>query len=173
MAVRVMVLAHIRDEDAEAFEAAFAEVTRRVRGTPGHRGDELLRSASEPGCYILLSEWESREAFVALGGRTDPPPDDDTDATVLVGSGHPDDLRRRRAAGLTGPAERPKGGHGPQPAGRPHATLGGNRLGIRDDSRPETDPAQMRGPEIGSGGRCAVRDLLHHGVDEEGAGALG
>ena len=65
MAVRVMVLAHIRDEDAEAFEAAFAEVTRKVRGTPGHRGDELLRSASEPGCYILLSEWESREAFVA------------------------------------------------------------------------------------------------------------
>ena len=40
-------------------------MTRQVRGTPGHRGDELLRSESEPGCYILLSEWESREAFLA------------------------------------------------------------------------------------------------------------
>jgi heme-degrading monooxygenase HmoA len=65
MGVRVMVLANVREEHAEAFESAFAEVTRKVRGTPGHLGDELLRCESEAGNYILLSEWESREAFLA------------------------------------------------------------------------------------------------------------
>ena len=64
MSVRVMVRAQVRQADAVAFEAAFAEVTRKVRGTPGHLGDELLRG-DEPGSYILLSEWESREAFLA------------------------------------------------------------------------------------------------------------
>jgi heme-degrading monooxygenase HmoA len=64
MSVRVMVRAQIREEDAAAFEAAFAEVTRKVRGTPGHVRDELLRAEGEPGSYILLSEWESRQAFM-------------------------------------------------------------------------------------------------------------
>src|SRR5687768_18192883 len=31
----------------------------------GHLRDELLKDDSEPGSYILLSEWESKEAFLA------------------------------------------------------------------------------------------------------------
>jgi heme-degrading monooxygenase HmoA len=51
--------------DEAAFEAAYAEVTRKVKGTPGHIHDELLRSEDRPDQYILLSEWESKEAFLA------------------------------------------------------------------------------------------------------------
>jgi heme-degrading monooxygenase HmoA len=87
MTIRVMVFAKIKPGEEKEFEAAFAEVTRKVRGTPGHISDELLRHSTgtdimpgaepEPdsdsdggSAYILLSEWESREAF--LGWERDP-----------------------------------------------------------------------------------------------------
>src|SRR5919199_562980 len=71
MAARVMVFAKINRGDEEAFEAAYAQVTANVKGTPGHIADELLRrneppdGESEPRTYVLLSEWESKEAFLA------------------------------------------------------------------------------------------------------------
>ena len=71
MAARVMVFAKINRGDEEAFETAYAEVTSNVRGTEGHIADELLRRAEpadpegEPRTYVLLSEWESKEAFLA------------------------------------------------------------------------------------------------------------
>ena len=71
MAARVMVFAKINRGDEEAFEAAYAQVTATVKGTKGHIGDELLRRAEpedpegEPRTYVLLSEWESQEAFLA------------------------------------------------------------------------------------------------------------
>src|SRR5437763_8053910 len=71
MAARVMVFANINRGDEEKFEAAYAQVTSNVRGTPGHIADELLRrneppdSEDGPRSYILLSEWESKEAFLA------------------------------------------------------------------------------------------------------------
>ena len=65
MAVRVMVFAKIKPGEEAAFEAAYQEVTRKVKGTPGHLRDELLRDTGEPGSYILLSEWESKEVFLA------------------------------------------------------------------------------------------------------------
>jgi heme-degrading monooxygenase HmoA len=65
MPARVMVFAKIKPGEEAAFEAAYAEVTAKVKGTPGHIQDELLREEGEPGSYILLSEWESKEAFLA------------------------------------------------------------------------------------------------------------
>ena len=71
MAARVMVFAKINRGDEEAFEAAYAQVTATVKGTEGHIGDELLRRAEpedpegEPRTYVLLSEWESKDAFLA------------------------------------------------------------------------------------------------------------
>ena len=65
MAARVMVFATIREGEGEAFEKAYAEVTAKVKGTAGHIADELLREVDDPNRYILLSEWESKEAFLA------------------------------------------------------------------------------------------------------------
>jgi len=71
MPARMMVFATIKPGEEEAFEVAFSEVTRKVKGTPGHISDELLRDVTdekkpdEPSRYILLSEWESVEAFLA------------------------------------------------------------------------------------------------------------
>ena len=63
--VRVLVLATVKPENGPAFEAAFAQVSAKVRGTPGHVTDELLRDPERPGTYVLLSQWISREAFLA------------------------------------------------------------------------------------------------------------
>jgi heme-degrading monooxygenase HmoA len=71
MPARMMVFATIKPGEEKAFEEAFKEVTSKVKGTPGHISDELLRDVSEgqdpdePTRYILLSEWESTEAFLA------------------------------------------------------------------------------------------------------------
>lgn len=65
MAARVMVFAKIKEGEEAKFEAAYAEVTAKVKGTQGHINDELLRRTDEPGSYVLLSEWESKEAFLA------------------------------------------------------------------------------------------------------------
>jgi heme-degrading monooxygenase HmoA len=53
-----------RINDQDAFESAFTTVSNSVLGTPGHVRDELLRDSTEPGAYILMSEWLSQEAFL-------------------------------------------------------------------------------------------------------------
>ena len=71
MAARVMVFATIERGDEEAFETAYAQVTATVKGTAGHIADELLRrnepsdDPQGPRSYVLLSEWESKDAFLA------------------------------------------------------------------------------------------------------------
>lgn len=65
MTARVMVLATVATEHAAAFEAAYEAVTRQVARTDGHLSDQLLRDHEEAGRYILMSEWESTEKFLA------------------------------------------------------------------------------------------------------------
>lgn len=63
--IRVMVHGKLNQlNDQDAFENAFTTVSSSVLGTPGHVRDELLRDSNEPGAYILMSEWLSREAFL-------------------------------------------------------------------------------------------------------------
>lgn len=65
MTARVMVVADVAEGKEAEFEAAYAQVTAAVKGTPGHVHDELLSQQGRPGRYILLSEWESVDAFIA------------------------------------------------------------------------------------------------------------
>ncbi|MFL6110337.1 MAG: antibiotic biosynthesis monooxygenase family protein [Catenulispora sp.] len=63
--IRVMVHAKVAESDFGAFESEYKKVTDKVKGTPGHVRDELLRATDSSGGVILLSEWESRERFLA------------------------------------------------------------------------------------------------------------
>ena len=65
MTARVMVFANIREGDEDKFIEAYKEVTSKVKGTQGHIRDELLRQDDMPNKFILLSEWESKERFLA------------------------------------------------------------------------------------------------------------
>jgi heme-degrading monooxygenase HmoA len=65
MSIRVVMTATIKPEDQAAFEKAYLEVTEKVRGTPGHVRDALLRDTSDSTRYSLIAEWESEELFRA------------------------------------------------------------------------------------------------------------
>ena len=65
MVARVMVFANIREGEEEKFIEAYKGVTAKVKGTKGHIRDELLHQDGAPSSFILLSEWQSKEAFLA------------------------------------------------------------------------------------------------------------
>lgn len=65
MSIRVVMTATIKPEHHHAFEQAYLEVTSKVRGTPGHVRDVLLRDSADPDRYALIAEWESEQLFRA------------------------------------------------------------------------------------------------------------
>ena len=58
-----MVFATVKPENGELFEAAFADVSARVRGTPGHLTDELLRDPDKPGTFLVMTEAVASEVW--------------------------------------------------------------------------------------------------------------
>ncbi len=55
--------------DPEAFERAYGpdgEWAAFFRGGRGYVGTELLRDAENPGRYLVIDRWESREAYAAF-----------------------------------------------------------------------------------------------------------
>lgn len=69
MSVRILVFAQIKPGHEAEFESGWAEIDREVAKTPGYIRAELLRRSDRPSSYVLLSEWESREAFLAWEDR--------------------------------------------------------------------------------------------------------
>jgi heme-degrading monooxygenase HmoA len=65
MATYVLVFGRLHNlEDKEAFEAAFEQVSRTVvSSAKGIIRDELIHDSSDPYAYIMLSEWESKNAW--------------------------------------------------------------------------------------------------------------
>ncbi|GLY75512.1 antibiotic biosynthesis monooxygenase family protein [Actinoallomurus iriomotensis] len=61
--VRVVIHAVAPEHDAGAVEAAYHRISRDLQGTPGLIGNELLRSVAEHGDFVVMSEWESLDAF--------------------------------------------------------------------------------------------------------------
>lgn len=59
--VRVLIFNHTDDE--AGIEAAYHEVSRELAGVPGLIGNELLRSMHDPKGFVVMSLWESVEAF--------------------------------------------------------------------------------------------------------------
>jgi 2-polyprenyl-6-methoxyphenol hydroxylase-like FAD-dependent oxidoreductase/heme-degrading monooxygenase HmoA len=62
--VRVVVTVAVATGEEAAYERAYLKVAERMRGTPGHIREELLR---EPGTstYHLFAEWEDEDSFTA------------------------------------------------------------------------------------------------------------
>lgn len=67
MATYVLVFGKLhRLEDKTAFEAAFEKVSRTIiNNVKGIVRDELIHDSNDPYAYIMLSEWESREAWAS------------------------------------------------------------------------------------------------------------
>jgi len=67
MATYVLVFGRLYHlEDQEAFERAFKQVSRTVvDNARGIIRDELIHDSGDPFAYIMLSEWENRDAWAA------------------------------------------------------------------------------------------------------------
>ena len=65
MATYVLVFGRIHQlDDKEAFEAAFHEVSSTVvQNAKGVIRDVLIHDSNDPYAYIMLSEWESKDAW--------------------------------------------------------------------------------------------------------------
>jgi len=62
--VIVMNVVHVKEERREAFERAFLDRESHVHQAEGFAGFELLRRDRE-GEYVVLTRWESQDAFKA------------------------------------------------------------------------------------------------------------
>ena len=58
----VMNVVHVHEERREAFERTFRERESHVHKADGFAGFELLRRDRD-GEYVVLSRWETKEAF--------------------------------------------------------------------------------------------------------------
>ncbi|MDG4820752.1 antibiotic biosynthesis monooxygenase [Asanoa sp. WMMD1127] len=61
--VRVLLFATAPSDDPDAVERAYHQISRDLAGTPGLRGNELLRSVADPSDFAVLSEWTDLDAF--------------------------------------------------------------------------------------------------------------
>jgi heme-degrading monooxygenase HmoA len=59
----VRVLLFLRAADVAAVERGYHQISAELNGTPGLLRNELLRDLADPEHFVVLSEWESREAF--------------------------------------------------------------------------------------------------------------
>ncbi|GLW06788.1 antibiotic biosynthesis monooxygenase [Microtetraspora sp. NBRC 13810] len=62
---RVLIYAAAPSDEPGAVEAAYHRISGDLAGTPGLLGNELLRAADDPAAFVVMSEWESLDAFRA------------------------------------------------------------------------------------------------------------
>ncbi|GHF28107.1 antibiotic biosynthesis monooxygenase family protein [Streptomyces morookaense] len=63
--VRVLVYARTPEEapGPDAVTEAYHRISEALHGTPGLLGNELLHSRLDPRRFVVMSEWESLDAF--------------------------------------------------------------------------------------------------------------
>ncbi|WCN03251.1 SchA/CurD-like domain-containing protein [Streptomyces sp. M92] len=63
--VRVVLMLDIHDGKQQEFLDAYDGIRDRVAAVPGHVSDQLCQSVDNPAQWLLTSEWESAEPFLA------------------------------------------------------------------------------------------------------------
>ena len=56
----------VREGKEQPFERKFAQVIEVMTATPGHRRTGLYRDVFQARMYLIVSEWETKEAFDAF-----------------------------------------------------------------------------------------------------------
>jgi heme-degrading monooxygenase HmoA len=62
---RVLLYCRAPEGDGEPIEEAYHQISADLHGTAGLLRNELLRDVLEPDAFVVLSEWESLDAFHA------------------------------------------------------------------------------------------------------------
>lgn len=67
---RVLVFYRAPDSDPAAVERTYHEVSDTMRGTEGLVGNQLLKDITDPGSYVVASDWVDMAAFSAWDKST-------------------------------------------------------------------------------------------------------
>jgi heme-degrading monooxygenase HmoA len=76
--IRVLVFRAAPADSSSDLEQAYHQVSQTLQAIPGLLGNELLRSVTQPNGFVIMSEWESLEAYLAWendpvhGNKTSP-----------------------------------------------------------------------------------------------------
>ncbi|HEY7597556.1 MAG TPA: antibiotic biosynthesis monooxygenase family protein [Actinophytocola sp.] len=66
MRARIVFLIRVPEENRERFLTAYERIRYQVaEGVPGHLRDQVCQSTSDPEQWLITSEWESLDDFVA------------------------------------------------------------------------------------------------------------
>lgn len=65
---QVEVVLYHRSDDEEAVVTAYHEASRRMAGTPGLLGNQLLRAVGDTRSFTVVSRWADWSAFTAWEG---------------------------------------------------------------------------------------------------------
>jgi heme oxygenase (mycobilin-producing) len=60
---RVLVFYRAPADDPAAVERVYREVSGHLRGTVGLLGNQLLKDLTDPGSYVVASDWVDMAAF--------------------------------------------------------------------------------------------------------------
>ena len=63
--LRVLFLMDVLDGHQERFLEAYEQIRHQVAGVPGHVSDQLCQSLGNSSQWLITSEWESSEPFLA------------------------------------------------------------------------------------------------------------
>ncbi|HTU76033.1 MAG TPA: SchA/CurD-like domain-containing protein [Trebonia sp.] len=142
--LRVLFLMDVLDDHQERFLEAYEQIRHQVADVPGHISDQLCQSLGNSSQWLITSEWENSEPFLAW---VDSPAHRELVAPMSACLGSRSSLRylitRETPDPLAGPRE---------PAGR--AASDGHPAAAA--SAPRTDP--LPAPPLASGG------IVRHGL---------
>lgn len=62
---RILVFYRAPDDDPTVVERIYSEVSDQMRGTAGMLGNQLMKDITDPGSYVVASDWEDMAAFSA------------------------------------------------------------------------------------------------------------
>ena len=68
--VRVLVWHRAPARERAAVEQAYQQISAALAGTPGLLANELLHARGEQDSFVVMSEWQSLEAFEAWESGT-------------------------------------------------------------------------------------------------------
>ena len=63
--LRVVLLLDVLDGPEQQFLEAYEQIRHQVAGVPGHLSDQLCQSLGNSSQWLITSEWESSEPFLA------------------------------------------------------------------------------------------------------------
>jgi heme-degrading monooxygenase HmoA len=67
---RVLVFYRAPANDPAVVERIYHQVSAEMRGTPGLVGNQLIKDVTDPGSYVVASDWADMSAFAAWDKST-------------------------------------------------------------------------------------------------------